>query len=137
MNWWNRRLRSGYSDLGRVQIPPRPQIIILTDRVDGSQWMVSFNSSAPERLSIVSTFSTIQRLEGARIYSANEGPTMDEDGEFILFIRGGRIGLEYSKFAIGEIALADAPPYARQTSDQRQLNLDSINPRVVHLGYKA
>lgn len=133
----DRRLRNGYSNLGPIQIPPRPQAIVLTDRADGTKWLVSFNTTAPERLSIVSAYATIQRREGLRIYEADDGPKMDEDGEFTLIIRGGHIGLDYATFPRYETARDDSPPYARQTSAQRELIMDNVNPNTSHLGYST
>lgn len=133
----SRRLRSGYTDLGPIQIPVRPQAIVLTDRDDGTKWLVSFNTSAPERLSISSVYVSIQRREGVRIYEANDGPKMDEDGEFTLIIRGGRIGLDYTPFPFWQAARDDSPPYSRKTSDWRLMFLDSIKPSVVHLGTRS
>lgn len=127
----NRRLRSGYTDLGRIQIPPRPQAIVLTDRGDGSKWLISFNTTAPERLSIVSDYDTIQRIEGIRIYEANDGPKMDEDGEYTLIIRNGRLGFDYNRFPRQVSARDDSPPYARQSINERELIMDSL----AHIGY--
>lgn len=132
-----RRLQNGYSDLGPIQIPPRPQAIVLTDRADGSKWLVSFNTSSPERLSIVSSYSTIHRKEGIRSYEADDGPKMDEDGEYTLIIRNGHIGLDYAPFSRAETGRDDSPPYARKTSTQRELIMDNINPITFHLGYNT
>lgn len=131
----NRRLKTGYSDLGPIQIPPRPQAIVLTDRANGSKWLVTFNTSNPERLSISSVYSTIQRREGLRIYEADDGPKMDEDGEFTLIIRNGRIGFDFTAFSRKETARDDSPPYARQSATQRKLIMSSVNPTTLHLGY--
>lgn len=130
----DRRLSNGYSNLGPFQFPFWAQAIILTDRADGSLWMVSFNTSSPERLSINSIYSTIQRKEGVRLYAADDGPKMDEDGEFTLIIRSGRLGFEYNPFPRYEVARDDSPPYARQTSAQRLLIMDGTNPASSHIG---
>lgn len=132
-----RRLFTGYSDLGPIQIPPRPQAIVLTDRANGTLWMISFNNGPPERLSINSVYSTIQIKEGVRLYDANDGPKMDEDGEYTLIIRNGRIGFEYTVFSRETIARDDSPPYARQTSDQRELIMSTVNPLTVRIGYNT
>lgn len=140
MTFWNRRLRSGYSDLGPIQIPSMPQGIVLTDRANGSFWLVSFNSTVPERLSISSVYSTIQHREGVRIYAADDGPKMDEDGEYTLIVRSGRLGFDYTPFPRKVTARDDAPPYARQNTAQRALRklvMDSVNPLVAHIGYRT
>lgn len=135
--FWNRWLPSGYSDLGPVQIPPYPQIVVLTDRADGSQWLVSFNAttSIPERLSISSIFASIQKSEGARVYGIDDGPYIG-NGDYKLIIRGGRIGLEYIPFPNG-IEDFNAPPiYAETlTRSTRLVRIDSENPSVAHIKY--
>lgn len=134
----DRRLRNGYTDLGPIQIPPRPQGIVLTDRADGTRWLVSFNTASPERLSINSIYSTIQTTEGVRVYEANDGPKMDEDGEFTIILRNGRIGLEYNQFSRSTTARDDPPPFARKTSEIRKLLLDIIDPNGdIHIGYNT
>lgn len=138
MTYWNRRLRSGYSDLGPIQIPPMGEAIVLTDRADGTRWLVSFNSTAPERLSISSDYSTIQRREGVRIYAADDGPKMDEDGQFTLIIRRGQIGFDYTPFPRKVTARDDAPPYSRQNAAQRvqrKLSMNGLDPAILHIGY--
>lgn len=133
-----RRRIHGYTDFGRIQIPTRPSAIILTDRADGTQWLVSFNTTAPERLSINDAFSTIQRREGARVYEANDGPKLDEDGQFTLIIRGGHIGVEFTEFPRPVTARDDQPPYARTTSAFRQLLIDTTDANDdLHLGYNT
>lgn len=129
------RLFSGYTNLGTIQIPARQPAIILTDRADGTLWLVSFNTTPPEHLSISTEFSIIRHREGARVYEADDGPKMDESGEYTLMVRGGRIGLDYIPFRQAQTARDDSPPYARKTSESRKLILDTINPRLVHLGY--
>lgn len=131
---WNRRLRSGYSDLGAITIPPVPQTIVLTDRADGSLWAISYNESF-ERLSLNSDFATLRNLEGVRLYGPFEGPPMDEDGEFTLMVRNGHIGLDYNVFPVWEEGLDAAPPYARKTTGFRKLKISTTNPATTHIGY--
>jgi hypothetical protein len=132
-----RRRIGGYTDFGSIQIPPRAQPIILTDREDGTLWLVSFNTDDPERLSISDTFSTIQRKDGARVYAADDGPKMDEDGQFTLIVRGGNIGLEFTEFPRAITARDDSPPYARKLSAQRELLVDTLDLETIHLGYNT
>lgn len=140
MIYWNRRLRGGYSDLGPIQIPSMPQGIVLTDRADGTLYLVSFNTTPPEHLSITTDFSTIQHREGVRIYAADDGPKMDEDGEFTLIISNGQIGFDYTPFPRKVLARDDAPPFARQNTSQRaqrQIIMDSLEPAILHIGIKT
>lgn len=133
----NRRLRSGYSDLGPVQIPPHPQQVVLTDATTGLQWAVSFVTDPVERITITDALSSIRRLEGATVYGPNEGPAMDLDGEYLLIINNGRIGLLYTPFPVAEIGNDTMQAYARQRRAERLLNIDSSDPVTAHLGYIA
>src|SRR6185369_13500294 len=132
-----RRLKNGFSDLGKIQIPPRAVAFVLTDRADGTKYLVSFDSTNPEHLSITTDFVRIQKYEGVRVYTADEGPVMDEDGEYMLFVQNGHIGIEYIPFPVWERAADNAPPYARQFSAQRELLLDTLNLATLHLGYET
>lgn len=131
-----RKQRGGYTDFGSIQIPPLSPAIVLTDRADGSLWLLSFNSTF-ERLSINSDFSTIKNKEGVRIYEANLGPAMDEDGEFTIFVRSGRVGIDYNPFPRPVIAYDNAPPYARQSASQRQMKISALNIALLRIGYNT
>lgn len=112
-------------------IPNRPQIIILTDRADGKLWSLDYNGT---RVSITNVPINYKN-EGARIYDANNGPVFDEDGQFSLFVRGGRIGIEYKAFNTGEVARDNAPIYARQIGNNYKLMaIDILDITRVHLG---
>jgi hypothetical protein len=134
-----KRFQSGNTDFGGILIPSRPIAIVLTDRDDGTKYMVSFNTDAPERLSINTDYASIQRREGIREYEAYEGPTMDTDGEYRLFIRAGRIGLDYNAFPVSTTDLDQAPPYSRKNRDEEKLILDQDDPDVlrVHIGLET
>lgn len=132
-----RAQRGGYTDLGRIQIPPLSPAIVLTDRTDGSLWLLSFNNSGTDQLSINSDFSAIQRKEGVRIYEASTGPAMDEDGEFTIFVRSGRIGIDFNPFPRPVVAYDNAPPYARQSSAQRQMKISTLNTITLRIGFNT
>lgn len=133
--YWNRWLPSGYSDFGSIQIPPYPQIVILTDRADGSLWMVGFNTtSSPERLSINTAFGTIQKSEGARVYKAFEEPYIT--GDYRLIVRNAHIGLEYLPLPFGIKDNDDPPIYAQNLPRSiRLVGIDNENPATVHIEY--
>jgi hypothetical protein len=138
--FWNRWLKSGYSDLGPITIPPRPQAIMLTDRNDGSQWLVWYNPGPPERLSIYNdpaTIALLSRQEGLRIYSATDaGPIFTEDGRFLMILRGGRIGFDFEPYEQGVENASDAPLYARNGVNAIQINLvaNPISVTNAHIG---
>jgi hypothetical protein len=108
-----RRLKSGYSDLGPIIIPPNPQAVVLTDRGTGLKWMISYNVGPPIRLSIVDQYSSIQRQEGVKVFDADSGPVIDLEGEFILMVRDGHIGFDYNPNPVHLKDRDDPPVYAR------------------------
>lgn len=118
-----RKRIGGYTDLGSIQIPPTPQPLILTDRADGTQWLLSFNTS-PETDDTygyisVNSDTAITRRESAKIFTIDEGPKFGAEGEFTLFIRSGRIGIDYTPFDVGIEDRDDAPIYARKRGNNR------------------
>lgn len=137
---WDRRLKNGYSDLGPISIPPHGVAFVLTDRADGTKYLVSYNiTSAVERLSINTVYSTIQKKEGVRIYAADDGPYMDEDGQYRIFVRAGRIGLDYAEFPRAVVDEDQAPPYSRTPSTQQKLIIRDTRPNPLrpHIGIKT
>lgn len=143
---WDRRKKNGYSDFGPIQIPPYPQIVVLIDRADSSQWVVSFETNPIERISIVdlATFAAVQKREGARIYKGNHGPGIQQVdkldfGWFTLFVRSGRLGVDFENAPQMGIQTESAPIYALQLdrSQQRLVNLNGDDPATIHLGYIA
>lgn len=132
-----RRLRSGYSDLGPIQIPPRAVAVVLTDMDNGTQYLVSYNDTLPEHLSLNTSFATIKNRDSVKIYPAGEGPYMDEDGAFMLIVRGGRLGFLYTPRPIGIAGYDSAPPFARRLNTQRELLMDSTDPAHAHIGYNT
>lgn len=132
-----RRLRSGYTDFGGIQIPPHPQQVVLTDRTTGVQWALSFETSPVERISITTDLASIKRLEGATVYGPDEGPAFDQDGQYVLFLDNGRLGVRFTQFPIYEEAYDNMPIYARQARAERLVNLDTLDLLTFHLGYIA
>lgn len=136
--YYNKRRRwNGYTNMGPTVIPPLPQYMVLTDRADGTLWFVSFNPTAPTHLTSNNDPTVIalaMRSEGVRIYAASDGPFMDEDGEFMLIVRSGRLGFDYNVFPVGLKQLSDAPQYARKASLLRLLKMDNTSARG-HIGY--
>jgi len=140
MRYNDRRLKTGYSDLGRLIIPVLPSPIILTDRDDGTLWVLSFDTSAPTvdgygHISINSDIRYFQRNEVAKVYPADDGPVL---GPYVLFIRAGRIGLDYTAYDIGETDRDGSPVYARKRGVRtfRQVYVTHPeNPEIVHLAW--
>jgi DNA-binding beta-propeller fold protein YncE len=135
-----RRLRSGYTDFGGIKIPPNAPAVVLTDRADGTLYLVSFNTTnSVLRLSLNTSYSTISRREGIRIYEANDGPYVDEDGRYKLIVRSGRIGFDYIPYPTGIADIDQAPNYARTTSGEEEMIIDQTdtNPLLVHIGIRT
>lgn len=82
-----------------MRIPPLPQQIIMTDRADGTLWLLSHNltddppTDGDGRISINSTFST--GFGDYEIFGPTEGPVLPSIyGDVVLLVRGGRLGYE-------------------------------------------
>lgn len=82
-----------------MRLPLLPQQIIMTDRGDGSLWLLSHNTtdSPPSdgfgRISINSTFST--GFGDYEIFGPYDGPLVaGPRDDFLLLIRDGRLGYE-------------------------------------------
>src|ERR1700675_927294 len=111
-----RRLWWGYTDIGRIQIPPNPKYLILTDRDTGQLWWVTFNKTLASSdgfgyIAINSVFPCNSNIDGASngprtipppkvynncvIYDAYDEPVigfLDAVNFVRLFVRGGVLG---------------------------------------------
>lgn len=132
-----RTTRAGYADFGPQHIPPYPELVVLTDRNDGSQWLVGVNVSPPERLSIISPYVAIKAAGNVVVYDKDSGPYFATgNGLFKLMLRGGRIGLEYNAFPPGVKGYSSAPIYPQSLArDQRVLDISTVDPLTAHLEY--
>lgn len=119
MSYSNRRLRNGYSNFGAIAIPPLPSPIILTDRDDGTKWLVSFDitTSPPVdgygRIMINSVYGNIGRRDGIAEYAAGDEPYLEQDGQYKLIVREGRLGFEFIPFEQGNTDNDGMKLYAR------------------------
>lgn len=93
----------GYWNLGPIRIPPLPQGIVLTDRDDGTLWLLSLNvvESSPDDNGHFSITDTIPSNMDTRTFEANDEPYMAENSRVRILIRGGRIGYEIDEPPIG------------------------------------
>jgi hypothetical protein len=134
------RLRSGFTDFKGIGIPPHAPAFVLTDRGTGVKYLVSFNTDGlgVNRLSINTVYRIIELKEGVRVYDANEGPYMDADGEYVLFIRDQRLGLDYNPYPRAIKDISQAVTYGRTEIAQREITFrvdGSVEtPLLVHLG---
>lgn len=101
MNWSNGRpaFWYGYTDLGKPRVPPLPQRIILTDRADGTRWLLTFNltPSTSDGYGHISITDTIPRSfdQDYFEYGAYDGPYVPGSGGGArLLVRSGRLGFD-------------------------------------------
>jgi hypothetical protein len=86
----SRRQVMGYVDYGSAAIPPLPDGVVLTDRDDGTLWLVSHDMTVPDAMvTITDTWPTRLKVS---IYPANEGPYIGPNA--MLFVRGGLLGID-------------------------------------------
>lgn len=98
--WGVPRTIQGYWDMGSIQIPPLPVNIILTDRADGTLWLIEHVTTTDPfppgdgfgRIGITTTLPT---KPDKITYAAYEEPYV-ADG-IRLIVRGGRLGFDYDQ----------------------------------------
>lgn len=75
---WPRRNRWG-TDMGPPRIPPQPAFVVMTDRADGTEYVLNHTTS-PYRLTLNDSLPTgVQALEIHR-FGAYEGPYLYRQG---------------------------------------------------------
>ena len=88
---------SGYTDMGKIRIPPLPKWIAITDRQDGTVWYLEFVSSQ-DGLGYVGINTTTPRPDRDWvIFGPNDGPIITGDDthpSLRLLVRGGVLGYE-------------------------------------------
>lgn len=97
-----RRRVQGYTDLGRIRIPPLPQYTIMTDRADGTKWLLQWNTThfSIDGNGYISITTVLPSTPDKLIYGPYEGPFVQEQNAaqgnpvLRLLIRGGRLGYE-------------------------------------------
>lgn len=128
-----KRYKHGYPDFGPTRLPVIPMVLILTDRADGSLWLVSWNStdfSPPDingRISINSV--PFDLYYGSRMPKAQDGVYLKSN--YVLFVRSGRLGLD-NEF-VGQNIDVGPPEYARQNgvNTYRQINLNNPQDTIA------
>jgi len=116
MRWINGRPRwwYGWSDLGPIQIPVLPPYIVLTDRADGTLWLLTWNATNQPPVDGLGYVSI--RNDGlptgprVQTYGPFDGPTVGSVKGNVavrLFVRGGFLGYDYqtgNEVDVGEAA---------------------------------
>lgn len=96
----DRRTVHGYTDIGRIRIPPLPQYIVMTDRADGTRWLLTYNlSEGPDGDGRISITDMLPSTPDVLLFGPYDGPYLDgtdQQGRPIirLLIRSGRLGYE-------------------------------------------
>ena len=77
--------------MGRVRVPPLPSRIVLTDRADGTLWILTHEADG-SHVGIESTIPA--NAKDLHTYPANVGPVLPTVPEARLLVRGGFLGYE-------------------------------------------
>lgn len=122
----SRRYR-GYTNMGRIRIPPTPPAMILTDRGTGTQYLVSFSTEVETvdgygHIIITDSLPNCARRP-CTIYNAGEEPYIGTNPLKRLYIRDGRLGMEVIEMSKPVIDRDNAPLSAVKNWDR--------NPRVI------
>jgi len=128
-NFEQRVLVSGFSDLG-VMFPYGVGRFTLTDRADGTKWLVSWNTDVTTSdgfgyITITNDFTLLDHGNGERNieYGPDEGPLLN-NGQYMLMIRGRRLGVDYRPFPPGVTdASTSVKPYAQK---------HQVTPRLIY-----
>ena len=75
-----------------------PPFTVLTDRDDGTRWLLQYNTviAAPDAFGHISITDTFTLRKDMRIYPAWDEPAVPGGGGRVrLFVRGGRLGMDY------------------------------------------
>ena len=118
-----RGTRGGYTNFGKIQIPFLPQGIVLTDRDDGTLWLLTHNlteASADDTGHIAIT-DTIPSNINYRTYSADSGPVFGSNPTIRLILRGGNLGYETYSLS-GYTTDIDQPPVQTRRGNQHWTN---------------
>lgn len=93
-NAFKRATVGSYIDFGTLRIPPIPQGIVLTDRDDGTLWLLSYSTAeeSEDGLGYISINDAIPPARERYVYDAYDEPKFH--GTFRLLVRGGYLGYE-------------------------------------------
>lgn len=121
---FERRRVQGYIDMGKVRVPPLPQYMVMTDRADGTLWLLSYNltdlNPPADGFGRISITDVLPSTPDKLIFGPYEGPYVqevtNEQGNPIirLLIRDGHIGYEMPNFGPGVQSLDTARVLTRR-----------------------
>lgn len=112
---------AGYTDLGGIDIAPRPQMILMTDRGDGTIWLLSSNTEhySIDGLGHISITNTIPNKMDFILYGPYDGPIITGPPDDIkLLVRDGTLGYEFEPHPIWLGRRENAPVLTRHLLDR-------------------
>jgi len=84
------RMWGGWTDLGRVRIPPLPVGVVLTDRSSGTEYLLSHTSGGA-----VDLVTPVPSAWRGRVQGPYDGPVVQSAaGPLRLYVEGGVLGYE-------------------------------------------
>lgn len=118
----------GYADFGPIRIAPLPQGIVLTDRDDGTLWLLSHTQDpvGPDGEGYITINDYIHPAIIHTVYDAYEGPIVDTipiRRTLRLLVRGGYLGYEVIDFGRATTDIDHAPIQTRRIVNRRTANI--------------
>lgn len=100
---------------GKITFPILPQGTVLTDRDDGTLWLITHNTteSSSDDLGYIAITDEIDRRLPVQIYEAYSEPTVEDRHQIRLFVRGGNLGMDIVDRGQGITDIDNAPIYSR------------------------
>jgi hypothetical protein len=109
------RYAGAFRDYGRIRIPSLPSGIILTDRADGTLWLISHNldAASSDGFGYISIRTPMPNVI-TKTYQAGEEPYFNDDPTYRLIIRNGYLGVEILPLSPHVADQDNAPIYTRK-----------------------
>lgn len=99
----------------QIRVPILPSGIILTDREDGTLWLLShtLTSPGPDGNGYITIRTPMANIPGAVVYEAGSEPYLDNNANYRIIVRGGYLGVEYIPLPSHIADQDNAPIYTR------------------------
>ena len=114
----------GYADFGPIHIAPLPQGIVITDRDDGTLWLLSHTQDpvGPDGEGYISINDYIHPAVQYKVYAAYDEPIVDIipiHRAIRLLVKGGYLGYEIVDFGRATSDIDYAPIQTRRIVNRR------------------
>lgn len=116
--WPSVKKWGGYWNMGRPQVPPLPAFIVMTDRVTGTEYVLTLSGTSPALALSVSSTLPAERLRAS--YGPYDGPYLN--GEIRLYISNGALASEVPWPKPGNW---NARVFARRSNERTLLEITS------------